>query len=419
MLDYKFEKNATYLVAGTYGPDSMALIDMLRHEAGRFVVCAVNYHKFDESNADFSSLEAYCRENGLEFRGLDTDVLSEKLRYHDGDDFKEWARNTRYRFFKEIYARENAAALFLAHQQDDLIETYLLQKQRKADLAHYGLAPVSTVEGMIVVRPLLNFSKQDLLDYNAEHRVPYSSFDSSFQDQFTRNPIRRDVISKLSEIDRDNILEEMRAANDETIRLAQNIKEKVDEGEELDIRGLIALPKDEFVSTLVRFVSKTDSAVNLKAEDIAGIRKMCLAPQPNLTYKLSPTTFVIKEYDVITIGHDPDELPYSYTLEKPGVLDVDAFYLDFSMGAEDRNIHAEDYPLTIRSVLPADTYVVHGYLEPIRRLYSVWKMPLALRSIWPVFLNKDGKVVYVPTFRADFREYHTSVLRIKIAENKK
>lgn len=418
MLDYKFEKNATYLVAGTYGPDSMALIDMLAHEEGRIIVCAVNYHKFAESNADFSSLQFYCEAKNIEFRGLDTDSLPAEKKYVEGSDFKDWARDIRYSFFKEIYIKEKASALFLAHQQDDLIETYLLQKQRKAHVAHYGLAAISTVDDMIVVRPLLNFSRQDLLDYNAEHRVPYSASDATFQDQYIRNPIRRDVISKLSEIDRDNILNEMRAANDETIGLVKNLTSKIEEGEELDIRGLIALPRDEFASTLVKFVSKTDSAVNLKAEDIAGIRKMCLAPQPNLTYKLSPTTFVIKEYDVITIGHDPDELPYCLTLDKPGVLDIDAFYLDFTMGAEDRNIHEDDYPLTIRSVLPADTYVVHGFLEPVRRLYSVWKMPLALRSIWPVFLNKDGKIIYVPTFRADFREYHTSILRIKFAEKK-
>ena len=418
MLDYKFEKNATYLVAGTYGPDSMALIDMLTHEQGRIIVCAVNYHKFAESNADFSSLQFYCEAKKIEFRGLDTDTLPEEKKYVEGADFKDWARDVRYSFFKEIYDQEKASALFLAHQQDDLIETYLLQKQRKAHVAHYGLASVATVDGMIVVRPLLNFSRQDLLDYNAEHRVPYSASDANFQDQYIRNPIRRDVISKLSEIDRDNILNEMRAANDETFGLVKNMTTKIEEGEELDIRGLIALPADAVAATVVKFVSKADSAGSLKAEDIAGIRKMCLAPQPNLTYKLSPTTFVIKEYDVITIGHDPDELPYCVTLDKPGILDTDAFYLDFSMGAEDRNIHEDDYPLTIRSVLPADTYVVHGFLEPVRRLYSVWKMPLALRAIWPVFLNKDGKIIYVPTYKADFREYHTSVLRIKFAEKK-
>lgn len=416
MLDYKFDPKATYLVAGTYGPDSMALIDMLRHEDGKFVVCSINYHKFAESGEDFKSLKGYCESVGLEFVGLDTDALPEKEKYKEGDDFKEWARKVRYDFFKKTYAEKKASALFLAHQQDDLIETYLLQKQRKGQIAYYGLSPVSTVEDMLVVRPLLNYSRQDLLEYNAENRVPYSKQDSSFQDNYIRNPIRRDVISKMNEVDRENVLQEMRAANDETIGLTKSINTKIDEGEELDIRGLIALPRDEFAATLVRFVAKSDSSVQLTPEDIAGIRKMFLAPQPNLTYKLSGDTFVIKEYDVITIGHDPNELPYSYKLDKPGVLDADAFYLDFSMGAEDRNIHEDDYPLTIRSVLPADNYVVHGYLEPVRRLYSVWKMPVKLRAIWPVFVNKDGKIIYVPTYRADFREYHTSVLRIKFAE---
>ena len=45
------------------------------------------------------------------------------------------------------------------------------------------------------------------------------------------------------------------------------------------------------------------------------------------------------------------------------------------MGAEDRNIKPEDYPITIRTALTHDTYVVHGYLESIHALYSMWKMP--------------------------------------------
>ena len=161
MLDYKFDPKATYLVAGTYGPDSMALIDMLRHEDGKFVVCSINYHKFAESGEDFKSLKGYCESVGLEFVGLDTDALPEKEKYKEGDDFKEWARKVRYDFFKKTYAEKKASALFLAHQQDDLIETYLLQKQRKGQIAHYGLSPVSTVEDMLVVRPLLNYSRQD------------------------------------------------------------------------------------------------------------------------------------------------------------------------------------------------------------------------------------------------------------------
>ena len=412
MLDYKFDNSSSYLVAGTFGSDSMALIDMMIKEGVKPIVCSINYHKFEGSDSDFASLKSYCEKNGLIFEGFDTDSLPEEEKYHQGD-FKEWARKLRYGFFKKIYDKYNASALFVAHQQDDLIETYLLQKQRKRRLAHYGLSPISTVNSMVVVRPLLNYSKSDLQEYDEENHVPFSASTSKMEDEHMKNSIRKDVISKMSEIDRENVLDEMRLANDETIGLQRSINHTIEEGEELDIRALIALPEDGFVSAITKLVSSAPEKISLKAKDFSAIRAFCLAPQPNLSMKLNGSTYLIKEYDVITIGHHPDELPYSYVLEKPGKLDTPYFELDFSMGAEDRNITSDDYPITIRSVLPGDNYVVHGYLEPVRRLYSIWKMPIQIRYTWPVFINKDGKIIYVPRFRLVFRECHTSILKMK------
>ena len=78
--------------------------------------------------------------------------------------------------------------------------------------------------------------------------------------------------------------------------------------------------------------------VSLKVKDYEAIRKFCLAPQPNLAMKLNDSTYLIKEYDVIMVGNNPKELPYTYTLEKNGKLDTPYFELDFSMGALDRGI---------------------------------------------------------------------------------
>ena len=41
MLDYKFDKNGTYLLSGTFGPDSMALLDMVQKEGIKPIVCCV------------------------------------------------------------------------------------------------------------------------------------------------------------------------------------------------------------------------------------------------------------------------------------------------------------------------------------------------------------------------------------------
>ncbi|MCR5490719.1 MAG: tRNA lysidine(34) synthetase TilS [Bacilli bacterium] len=413
MISYHFDPTADYLAAVTYGPDSMAMLDMLLKTEAHIVVCALNYHKFAESDEDFELLKAYCKEKGLRFEGLDANDLPAEKQIKEGESFSDWARTTRYDFFKTMYAKYDAAGLLIAHQQDDLLETYLLQKQRNKQLAKYGLSEISTNMGMLIIRPLLHYSREDLLEYLAENRVPYSASFSRFENELN-NPIRRDVIAHMTEIDRENLIAEMNAINSETAELVKDFDEDIAEGEELEIRALIALPPDAFAATLVKFVSASPDHPSLSADDIAKIRKLCLAPQPNLTMKLKGNTYLIKEYDLLTIGNNFEALPYSYVLEKPDVLHTDQFDLDFTMGAEDRGITSDDYPVTIRSALPSDNYVVHGYLESVRQLYSFWKMPVKMRYLWPVFVNKDGKIIYVPRYRTNFREYHTSILKLHV-----
>lgn len=418
MLDYKFKKNSKYLCACTYGPDSMALLDMLQKQGIMPVVVCINYHQFEESSEDYIKLASYCGMHGLTLEYLDANVLPEEQKYHEGEDFKKWARSTRYAFFKSVYDKYNAAGLVIAHQQDDLLETYLMQKRHNKKLANYGLSPISTQEGMVIIRPLLHYTRQDLLEYNEENHVPFSVKKASFEDQFTRSPIWTEI-NAMSEIDRSNLIAEMEAANDESIKLVREFNQSIDEGDELEIRPLIALSPDEFMATLIRFVSRATEEITLKPEDFAAIRKLCLSPIPNSSLKLGEETYLIKEYDILVLGRDYSQLLYEYTLEAPGALETPNFSLDFSMGAEDRGITADDYPLTIRTVLPSDRFMVHEFLEPVVSLFSVWKMPVRLRYVWPIFVNKNGKVVYVPRYRRYFREYHSSKLQMFVNEDEK
>ena len=417
MLDYKFAKGAKYLCACTYGPDSMALLDMMQKEGVKPVVVCINYHKFEESSEDYIKLASYCGAHGLELEYLDAATLPEAEAYHEEDDFKKWARNVRYSFFQKVYAAHNAKGLVIAHQQDDLLESYLINRERGDKKGNYGMSPVSTQYGMVIIRPLLHYTKEELLEYNQENRVPFSVKKESFETRFTRSAVR-EKINALSAIERENLIAEMKSTNDESIKLVKEFNQSVDEGEELEIRPLIALSEDEFAATLIRFVSRAPEEIALGPADFAEIRKLCLSPNPNCSLKLGEDTYLIKEYDILILGRNYAELLYSYTLEKPGVLETPQFRLDFSMGAEDRGIKEEDYPLTIRTTLPSDRYVVHGFLEPVHSLYSTWKMPVGFRYIWPIFVNKDGKVVYVPRYRRYFHEYHTSKLELILPEEK-
>lgn len=415
MLDYKFSKGATYLCACTYGPDSMALLDMMQKEGLKPIVICINYHKFEESSEDYIKLASYCGAKGLTLEYLDAATLPDEEAYHEEDDFKAWARNVRYSFFQKIYQKYDAKGLVIAHQQDDLLEAYLINRERGEKKGNYGMSPVSTQYGMVIIRPLLHYTKQDLLEYDEENRVPFSVKKESYEDRFTRSAVR-EQINALSMIERENLIAEMESTNDEKIKLVNEFKQSIDEGEELEIRPLIALSPDEFAAALMHFVARAPEEITLTPNDLAEIRKLCLSPIPDSSLKLGKDTYLIKEYDILILGRNYAELLYSYTLDKPGKLETPEFDLDFSMGAEDRGITADDYPLTIRTTLPSDRFVVHGFLEPVHSLYSTWKMPVAYRYVWPIFLNKDGKVVYVPRFRRYFHEYHTSVLHLHLPD---
>ncbi len=416
MLNYKFNPKAVYLVAVTYGPDSMALLDMMQKEGVKPVVCCVNYHVFSDASDTYALLKAYCEARDLPFEYLDCATLPEGERYPEGADFSFWARRVRYDFFRSVYQKRGAEALFVAHQLDDVLEAYLLEKQGEIKNGKYGLSPVSEVEGMLVVRPLLAWTHNDLVSYDREHAIPYSEQSEIFEIEHTRGTLRKNVIAHLSAVEREALINEMRAKKEGEFSLTKELGQQIDEGGELEIRALIALPRDEFASTMVHFCSHVPEHIALTPKVIEEIRAFLLSRKTNDAFPLGGNAYLIKEYDIVFLGKQWDTLPFTYTLEKPGELHTEQFDLDFSMGAEDRGIHAEDYPLTIRTALPSDSYVTHGFLQNVFRAFSVWKMPTKLRYVWPVFLDKNGKIIYVPRYARNFQEYHSSVLKLHLPD---
>ena len=121
-----------------------------------------------------------------------------------------------------------------------------------------------------------------------------------------------------------------------------------------------------------------------------------------LRKKIGSKLCFVKEYDKFSIKEDVPSCDYEYVLEKPGKLDTPYFSLDFSGNTSGRNVSPEDYPLTIRNARADDAYKIKDYEKEIRRLFIDWKMPVSLRNRWPIIINKDGIIVYVPRYQKDF-----------------
>ena len=139
------EKNRHYLLACSFGPDSMALFDMLLKEGYKFSVAHVNYHLRKESNEEESKLRDFCVEHNIGIYVRDVnEVLGES-------NLEMKCREIRYNFFISVMKENKFDALLVAHQEDDLIETYLMQKRRKNLVNYFGIKEISYFSDIEIV----------------------------------------------------------------------------------------------------------------------------------------------------------------------------------------------------------------------------------------------------------------------------
>ena len=201
------EKNKKYLLACSYGPDSMALFDMLLKEGYRFAVAHVNYHLRKEADDEEIDLRNYCLINGV-------GIFVKSVRENLGDNNLEAkCRDIRYNFFIDVVKQNGFDALLVAHQEDDLIETYLMQKRRKNLVNYFGIKEISYFTDVEIIRPLLKYRKKELLIYCRMFGVPYAIDKTNLEDHFLRNQLRHSVVEKMSQEERKEILNEIDTEN--------------------------------------------------------------------------------------------------------------------------------------------------------------------------------------------------------------
>ena len=385
------EKNKYYLLACSFGPDSMALFDMLQKEGYKFAVAHVNYHLREEATDEEINLRNYCLTHGV---GIFVKSVTEDL----GDNnLEKKCRDIRYNFFTDLVKQKGFDALLVAHQEDDLIETYLMQKQRKNLVNYFGIKEISYFTDVEIIRPLLKYRKGELMMYCKMFNVPYAIDKTNLEDHFLRNKIRHQVVEKMTNEERKEILKEIDKDNQELHKILDvvaNIKSnKVEEYNRLN--------EIEFLYAIVALGRKIKDDFIISKEQGAELRKVLLSDKPNISLNVDGLVF-LKEYDSISIKEDIEFTDYEFVLNEPGVLDTEYFFLDFTKDSSDRNVSLPDYPITIRNAKNDDLIEIQDFSKELRRMFIDWKMPVSLRNRWPVILNKDGKIIYVPRYLKDF-----------------
>jgi tRNA(Ile)-lysidine synthase len=114
-----------------------------------------------------------------------------------GSSEERW-RAERLTFFSQVARDAKTHVVALAHTRDDQVETVLMRIIRGTGL--YGLAgmiPKREIDGLIVIRPLLEVSRADVESYLGRRRVSARTDPTNTQDAFFRNKIRNRLLPLL------------------------------------------------------------------------------------------------------------------------------------------------------------------------------------------------------------------------------
>ena len=116
-------ENHSYLLAVSGGADSMVLAHQFQDSVLQFQVAHINYKlRGEDSDLDQKVVQDFCKKNHIPFHLYEVSAKDQQPE----NSIQLWARDLRYRFFKQIQEKENLDFLVTAHHLNDQLETFII-----------------------------------------------------------------------------------------------------------------------------------------------------------------------------------------------------------------------------------------------------------------------------------------------------
>lgn len=182
-----------YWVAFSGGLDSHVLLHFLKTEFPELAIQAIhiNHQLLPQAVSWEKHCKLICHKLNIPLK-----IIRVKIHKKPGKSLEALAREARYAAFKKNLKPSDI--LFTAHHQDDQAETVLLQLFRGAGLRGVSAMPaVLKLDTILVLRPFLNFTRENLLSYARENKLHWIEDPSNQNNHFDRNYLRNTIFPEL------------------------------------------------------------------------------------------------------------------------------------------------------------------------------------------------------------------------------
>ncbi len=183
-----------WVVAVSGGSDSVGLLRVLQSTGMSLVVAHLDHGaRGEEAKEDAAFVEELAASLGVPFE-------LGQWKATRSAHFESDARRARYAWLVEVTQKWGAEAVAVGHTRDDQAETVLHRLIRGTGVL--GLAGIPArrrlAEGVMLVRPLLDVSRQDVRAYLAERGQGFREDRTNADTTRTRARIRHDLLPKLA-----------------------------------------------------------------------------------------------------------------------------------------------------------------------------------------------------------------------------
>jgi tRNA(Ile)-lysidine synthase len=194
------ESGEKIVVGVSGGPDSMALLFVLHQMQENYnlqlQVAHLNHgFRGKEAARDARFVQDMAQGFGLPCEMKFFDVPSFKKRGTLSS--QEAARVVRYQFLEGVMKSCNASKIALGHTADDQAETLMMWLLRGTGLK--GLGGMPPVRGGIIIRPLIETTREEIETFLKEKRIPFVVDSSNQNADYLRNKLRHQLFPLLKE----------------------------------------------------------------------------------------------------------------------------------------------------------------------------------------------------------------------------
>jgi len=195
-------KNNQVIISVSGGVDSMVCLHLASvcYPSSEIKAISINYANREEQKLEIDMVNYICRKLNIKHYVRTIDEIK-RVRDSHRTFYETLTREIRFKCYKNIMDSHDIPVI-LGHNQDDTLENVFSNIKKRINYDNlFGMENETIEKNVTILRPLLNITKTEIINYAQEYNIPYT-YDST-PSWSERGRLRDVLIPSIKTFDRD------------------------------------------------------------------------------------------------------------------------------------------------------------------------------------------------------------------------